>query len=576
MNNGLKHRKTFAVTVIIVQLLVVTCSAVAFVSAQSGLVVFINSDTTWTKANSPYSLTGPTVVNVGVTLTINSGVTVNLNDYTLLVNGTLRAVGTSADNIYINGDNITVGAGASDNSILENVVTNAQITSPKQLTLNNDTLSNLVSVGDSSAITNNVVTANINVGNFGTISRNTISGDINSGNSTQFLGNSIIGDITSGTSTTFSGNFVNGSKIVHSGIGSMGYYHATALTVGNFSVISNNAIDGGVIANWSNVSNNTISGGGPFTDWVGRSEDSSSALEISGSSTVTSNVIYSATGGYGLLVWQGHYYQEHQTENATGNTIVTASNNYINNTVRIAANAVVDGNFITGGLQVGEVFVLAFNDVGYGYGDAVIENNVIDGGIRSSYVGGSATIQNNLITDAINGISICSQATIQNNTISNAQTAIVLTNTSPLINFNNIIGFSQNSVLLTNNPLAVNATNDWWGTSDTQAIGLSIHDFKYDLDLGTVNFTPILYSSNTQAPATTYSIQQPNPPSLSQQVIAPTPTPITSPQSSTLTTYPPTTPTPSVPEFPAIVIVPLLLSMFAVAAIVRHRKVKHG
>ena len=46
---------------------VVLVSGLAFVnnvnfgSAQSGLIVFINSDTTWTKANSPYTLTGPIV-----------------------------------------------------------------------------------------------------------------------------------------------------------------------------------------------------------------------------------------------------------------------------------------------------------------------------------------------------------------------------------------------------------------------------------------------------------------------------------------------------------------------------------
>jgi len=63
----------------------------------------ITSDTTWTKANSPYSLTGPVKVNNGVTLTIAAGATVNLNGYYIRVEGTLVARGTSSDKIYING-----------------------------------------------------------------------------------------------------------------------------------------------------------------------------------------------------------------------------------------------------------------------------------------------------------------------------------------------------------------------------------------------------------------------------------------------------------------------------------------
>src|SRR5208337_5359065 len=37
----------------------------------------INSDTTWTKANSPYNLTGPVTVDPGVTLSIEPGTIVD-------------------------------------------------------------------------------------------------------------------------------------------------------------------------------------------------------------------------------------------------------------------------------------------------------------------------------------------------------------------------------------------------------------------------------------------------------------------------------------------------------------------
>ena len=62
----------------------------------------INSDTIWTAANSPYCFTGNVLVNNGVTLTIQPGVTVNFNSFYLRVNGTLTAQGTNGKKITFN------------------------------------------------------------------------------------------------------------------------------------------------------------------------------------------------------------------------------------------------------------------------------------------------------------------------------------------------------------------------------------------------------------------------------------------------------------------------------------------
>ena len=74
---------------------------VNFGKAQTGTNVngIISSDTTWTQANSPYTLTGPVAILQGVTLTIDAGVTVNLSTNYLQVNGTLFADGTSVSKI---------------------------------------------------------------------------------------------------------------------------------------------------------------------------------------------------------------------------------------------------------------------------------------------------------------------------------------------------------------------------------------------------------------------------------------------------------------------------------------------
>jgi parallel beta-helix repeat protein len=68
----------------------------------------ISSDTTWTEANSPYKITGNVLVNNGVTLTIEPGVTVNFETsyYTITVDGTLTACGTSDKPITFNSGKI--------------------------------------------------------------------------------------------------------------------------------------------------------------------------------------------------------------------------------------------------------------------------------------------------------------------------------------------------------------------------------------------------------------------------------------------------------------------------------------
>ena len=58
---------------------------------------------TWTLDNSPYNFTDDLLIDEGVTLTIEAGVTVNFNDYFMAVGGTLFAIGTETDKIVMSG-----------------------------------------------------------------------------------------------------------------------------------------------------------------------------------------------------------------------------------------------------------------------------------------------------------------------------------------------------------------------------------------------------------------------------------------------------------------------------------------
>jgi hypothetical protein len=126
-------------------------------------------------------------------------------------------------------------------------------------------------------------------------------------------------------------------------------------------------------------------------------------------------------------------------------------------------------------------------------------------------VAGSAIIQRNHIPDGIEG---GVQTIIQNNTMN----GIINPSSASTIIYNNI-GRSAIHLTTAND---INATYNWWGTTDTQVINQSIYDFKNDFNLGVVNFVPFLTEPNPQA--------MPNP-------NAPPPTPTTPPS-----------PTPTIPE----------------------------
>ena len=260
----------------------------------SNLGGIISNDTTWSKADSPYTLTGNVLVSHEVTLSIEPGVTVYLNGYYTMVNGTLQTRGTASNQIVLDGSTASGGyieftqyssgwnEATGTGSILE--YTEAyNIQSNVTLKISNADIHGL-SVGASSIITGSTIAGTVNVGACGTIvSNNVINGGI-IGVSPTITDNTIIGG-GQGTSS-----------------GQIGDY-AVAIEVSGPSTIKNNNITGTVTGDDLTVSNNIIVGGNPTDEgWpTYRRMDPTSAIYVTGRSTIEKNTIRS-DGGYGVTV----------------------------------------------------------------------------------------------------------------------------------------------------------------------------------------------------------------------------------------------------------------------------------
>jgi hypothetical protein len=180
----------------------------------------IDSNTTWRKADSPFTLTGPILVDKGVTLVVEAGVTVDLTGYYIRVDGTLFARGSVSDKIYFSGGgseppnwSIMFTATSADWSeqggsgcVLENVVLDSAHTG--------------VSIEDAAPrIYGNVITAYYAVDVFRgspVISHNVINGAIGVHYASPTItGNNITGSISAGASlgqTVISNNTIVGGE----------------------------------------------------------------------------------------------------------------------------------------------------------------------------------------------------------------------------------------------------------------------------------------------------------------------------------------------------------------------------
>jgi hypothetical protein len=169
----------------------------------------------------------------------------------------------------------------------------------------------------------------------------------------------------------------------------------------------------------------------------------------------------------------------------------------------IATNNVINGNGVLSGIELsgGQILNNKISNCLRGIsasGDITVKNNVVVGcslvGLR--FLG--VTAEGNYIKNCGIGIEAQGSSSIQHNTVTENTVGISASGVSDIHN-NNIVVNSQNSISLFGGG-NLNATQNWWGTTDEAAISQSIHDYKNDFNLGTVTYVPCLNGPDASAP----------------------------------------------------------------------------
>ncbi|HLC01230.1 MAG TPA: right-handed parallel beta-helix repeat-containing protein [Candidatus Bathyarchaeia archaeon] len=434
----------FLAAILLCGLLLVGVLGLGSAGAATFVSGIIGSDTEWRSTSGPYNLSGSVTVAKGVTLTIRGGAEVNLGKFDLVVDGTLYARGRTDGKIIFNSEVQTVDASDPDHIGFLDI-------NPGRIVFREASSNWNEQTGAGSIIENAILSSTrIFCGNSPKINNNTIITPtgwvIADGGSPIISNNTIIGGIyvTGGGSPTILDNTVTNPPQQFGGI---------------YGEDSSPLISRNTISNWSKIEvnggkavivNNTIA--------VGTSLKSSS---------------YDPSVFLGIIYISGEV-----TSVVSNNTITGASPEYDGIYIDQNKIASINGNNISGcqnGINIAE---------------------------------GNLTIEKNLLTNNHDGIKVRSGTNliIQYNTIINNSIGIDLRDIDTAkISFNNIHNNTQNNIYLSPSPYRSNeidATNNYWGTTNKDSINQTIYDNKNDSRIAKVNFEPFLNEPYSSQPPT--------------------------------------------------------------------------
>ncbi len=242
-----KRAFTFFVSLFIAFLPLTAFSSPAVAQGATNVGGLIDADTIWTKAGSPYNLTGPLGLKEGVTLTIEAGTTVNLGYYYIQINGTLIAKGTDTDGIRFNGGSsqgITFTAKCSDwnEQTGSGCVIQYAIVIPKLVVndaivkIDHCTVLGVFSVGGSSIVTNNNFSGGMEVVGAAIVSGNWISGTASAAPSANQPVLAVISESSPDQVATIADNVIQGGNLM------FGNKQDTGVSCYGYIVVTNNTI----------------------------------------------------------------------------------------------------------------------------------------------------------------------------------------------------------------------------------------------------------------------------------------------------------------------------------------------
>jgi hypothetical protein len=505
-----------------IMLVIAILSPLGFVDANSGNQFdgVLTSETMWFPSQYPVKLYGDLTVPAGVTLTILPGVKVDLGQYRLIVNGVLKSNGTSESPVVIT------------SSIDKNSIYWANAPLPECVTLKSG------SVG--SAIKHTIITEpvffydSVEATNSSFQALGLYSG------SSRLYGNEINGLYVYNGSAVITCNKITDilvrdgtPEIVNNTInwrGSSGFWEGRCMTVwGGQPMIANNTITGrAMIGDYDGaygVHSSPVFLGNTFLDGID--------LEGANQATVANN-FFRPSENPAILCQIGNASISNNSifgtnKSQTGievQNIITYSSFVDPETKILKYFGVVEANesfFITGNyISNCQIAISA------GHGNAIISNNTISGNsiginVNPSYYSTALnydtradnttlSIQENIISNNSVGVqydntpvyaSFFSDVKELANWISDGK--IVAYQSVVIIRYNDIYdnteyNFRQyrgNYTLA--NSVEVTATNNWWGTTDYNAISQSIYDKTDDPALGAVTFTPFNTSPSNSA-----------------------------------------------------------------------------
>lgn len=236
-------------------MILIVVSGLAMVSSVNATGSFhgvITESATWTKANSPYTLDGPTSIASGVTITVEPGVTVNLNSYYLQVNGSLIARGTAGDKIYFTNGRVIYTSASPGGTVFEYTVTD-HLDTATSLTITKNTF-NKLSVGGSSTVTENTITS-LSAGGTATVTNNEITQSCDASESAKLTENNIHTRLIclGGQSVTISNNRISDGIHCDAHGGTVDISDNQITNTNNYPIIYISSID-------ATVTNNKIIG----------------------------------------------------------------------------------------------------------------------------------------------------------------------------------------------------------------------------------------------------------------------------------------------------------------------------